>query len=78
MMRLWHGLFLAGTALLLVVPQIYFAAPLLLSLAGFFPARRAKATTPITDPAQRASLRALIGGFAAFCQSARKTDPLLE
>lgn len=66
MMRLWHGLFLAGTALLLVVPNIYLAAPLLLSLAGFFLARRARATTPISDPALRASWQALLGGFAAF------------
>lgn len=66
MMRLWHGLFLAGTAFLLVVPNIYLAAPLLLSLAGFFLARRAKTTTPITDPALQASWRALLGGFAAF------------
>lgn len=66
MMRLWHGLFLAGTALMLVVPHIYLAAPVLLSLAGFVLIRRARRTTPITDPALRASWRALIGGFAAF------------
>lgn len=66
MMRLWHGLFLAGTALLLVVPNIYLAAPALLAIAGLFLIRRAGRTTPITDPALRASWRALLGGFAAF------------
>lgn len=66
MMRLWHGLFLAGTALLLVVPNIYLAAPLFLSIAGFFLIRRAQTTAPITDPGLRASWRALLGGFAAF------------
>lgn len=66
MMRLWHGLFLAGTALLLVVPNIYLAMPVLLALAGFFLMRRARTKTPITDPNLRASWRALLGGFAAF------------
>lgn len=66
MMRLWHGLFRVGTALLLVVPNIYLAAPVLLSVAGFFLIRRARSTTPITDPALRASWQALLGGFAAF------------
>lgn len=66
MMRLLHGLFLAGTALLLVVPNIYLAVPVLLSVAGFFLARRAKTTTPITDPALRASWQALLGGFTVF------------
>lgn len=66
MMRLWHGLFLAGTALLLVVPNIYLAAPVLLSFAGLFLTRRARIAAPITDPALRASWQALLGGFAAF------------
>ena len=65
-MRLWHGLFLAGTALLLVVPNIYLVIPLILSLAGFFLAGRARTTTPITDPSLHASWQALLGGFAAF------------
>lgn len=69
MMRLWHGLFLAGTALMLVVPDVYIAMLVLLSLAGVFLARRAGATTPITDPALRASWRVLIGGFAVFALS---------
>lgn len=69
MMRLWNALFLLGTALLLVVPDLYLAIPALLSLAGLFLARRAAAATPITDPALRASWRALLGGFAAFALS---------
>lgn len=66
MMRLWHGLFLAGTALLLVVPNIYLAAPVLLSFAGLFLIRRARIAAPITDPALRGSWQALLGGFAIF------------
>lgn len=66
MKRLWHGLFLLGTALLLVVPDIYFAAPALLSVAGLVFARFIGASAPITDPALRASWSTLIGGFFAF------------
>lgn len=69
MMRLWHGLFLAGVALMLVVPDVYIAMLVLLSLAGFFLARQAQVTTPITDPALRASWLALLGGFAVFALS---------
>ena len=69
MMRLWHGLLLTGTALMLVVPDVYIAMLLLLSLAGVFFIRRAGATTPISDPALRASWQALLGGFAAFALS---------
>lgn len=66
MMRLWHGLFLAGTALMIVVADVYIAVLVLLSLAGLFLVRRARATTPITHTALQASWQALLGGFAVF------------
>ncbi len=66
MIRLWHSLFLTGTALLLVVPDVYLAVPLLLSLAGLFFRGRAKTVSPTSDAALRASWYSLLGGFTAF------------
>lgn len=69
MMRLLHGLLFLGTALLLVVPGAYVAAPAILSVAGVFLIRKAAEVTPITDPEIRASWKAMLGGFAVFSLS---------
>lgn len=69
MMRLLHSLLLLGTACILVVPGVYVAAPVLLSLAGVFLIRRASAVSPIPDPDIRTAWKSMLGGFAAFALS---------
>lgn len=65
MIRALQALFLAGTALLLVVPGVYVAVPLLLALCGPFLAGK----VPSVSPSLRTSWQRLLGGFALFALS---------